>query len=311
MKRERGEDGIAVKGVDENGKPFIVDRDYKPQIPGTEILERGVDGRPVKAVARSVEAINKLLKSMNVDRMMATFEEKFEASPTLKFELKLGGHEAFRGILKIAYEYVRGVLDVPSTDAVSEAAIHDVLLNDADPVPFVGWLPYEMLPAGEEAPFFSHRVIAWFDGTETLVIVELFNCLPFIVRLPGIAVPRPELYVKGVQGGEPLTGTMNPAPTWKFSDVPVNPQAAMLPGFEERIKPILETMKLNMFVRPTAIAMVECFAANAQVTEVEMVAFVTAEFVKHTGRQPVPEEAAAAAALVHTFLPLLQANPGP
>jgi hypothetical protein len=306
IRRGNGEHGIAIKGVGADGKSIVIDSNFRPQVLPIDVLERTADSRPAKVAGRNVEALEKLLKSMGVDPSSVTFEERFEPAPTVTFSLAIGGPGPFRGILKIAYEFVRGYLDVASTDPVAEAKIHAALLHGADPTPFVKWLPYEMLPGGAEADTFSSRIIAWFDGTETLVIVEFFNCLPFVVRLPGIAVLRPELYIQSVHGGDPMTGTMIPSPGWTFSDLPADAETRVAAEFPTRLKPITDTQKMSMFVIPTATAMGECFQADPTVGEDAMRAFVLARLAEHIGRDPIEAEQLAVKAFVDGFLPVLR-----
>lgn len=309
IRRGSGEHGIAMQGTGPDGKPIVIDSDLRPQAPKIEILERGLDNRPAKVAGRTIEAVEKLLKSMGIDPSTVTFEERFEPSPAVKFDLHMGGPGAFRGILMIAYEFVRGYLNVPSTDREAEALIHAALLHGADPMPFVRWLPYEMLPGGDEVGVFSSRIATWFDGTETVVIVELFNCLPFVIRLPGIAVPGPELYIQSVHGGDPMTGTMMRPPFYTFADVPEHAQHQILAEFTKRFEPILQVLRISMFIRPIAAAMGECFQADPTVGESEMDAFVLARVAEHTGRDPVEAERLAVKELVGGLLPLLRATP--
>ena len=308
IRRGNGEHGIAMEGTRLDGKPIVIDSDLRPQAPRIEILERGPNNRPAKVAGRTSEDLEKLLKSMGIDSSTVPFEERFEPSPAVKFDLQMGGPGAFRGILKIAYEFVRGYLDVPSTNPEAEASIHAALLYDRDPMPFVKWLPYEMLPGGDEAAIFSSRIAAWHDGTETLVIVEFFNCLPFIIRLPGIAVPRPELYIQSVHGGAPMTGTMIPGPSYTFSDVPDHAQLEMLDEFTKRFEPIVQVLSISMFTLPTAAAMGACFQADPTVGEAEMVAFVLSRLAKDFGREPVEAEQLAVKRLVDALLPVLRGH---
>ena len=308
IRRGSGEHGIAMQGTGPDGKPIVIDSDFRPQAPKIEILERGLNNRPAKAAGRTIEALERLLKSMGIDPSTATFEERFEPSPPVKFDLQMGTPGAFRGILKIAYEFVRGYLDVSSTSPEAETSIHAVLLHGADPMPFVKWLPYEMLPGGEEAAVFSSRIMAWYDGTETLVIVEFFNCLPLVIRLPGIAAPRPELYIQSVHGGDPMTGTMVPRPSYTFGDVPEDALIEMLDEFTKRLGSILQVLTISMFTLPTVAAMGACFQADPTVGEAEMAAFVLARLATDFGRDPVEAEQLAVKGLVDGLLPVLQGH---
>lgn len=304
IKRADGR-GIPIKGIDANGKEFVVDTDHKPQLPGVEIIERTPDNRPSKAAAPTEKQVKKLLKSMGVDPSDAIFVQQTEPPPTLNFSLQLGGVEAFRGVLKIAYEFVRGYLESPSIDALSEAKIHEAILEDGDTHQFVRWLPYEMLPGGDEFPEFSSRIAAWYDGDETLVIVEFFNCIPFVVRLPGIAVSRPELYIQSVHGGDPATGTMNPPPAWHFSDVPAHAQPLMMAEFEKRVQPILKTMQAMMYVVPIATSIGKAYEADANATEQEFIDEARRALEAEVGRALSEAERKMCDDMVSAILPML------
>lgn len=242
--KARGEDGVPMTGSTADGERYTIDRNHRPA-PTMNILERDVNGRPVKARAPTMEAAEKLMKSMGIAAgdPNVIVEKQRVTGPTIQFAPELGGADGFRGILKIAYEYVRGFLEAQPVEVGDDEPTRNAIIGDRDPAEFVRWLPYEHLPSGEAA-FFSHRLCAWQSGDEVLVIVELFNTMPFVVRLPGLRLPRAACYIQGVKGEEPLIGTMPIAPSWTWNDIPEHAQPLMFAGFEERLGTILQTRAL-------------------------------------------------------------------
>ena len=239
--KARGEDGVPIAGKTVDGAIFTVDRDQRPQV-SAQIIERDALGRPAKAQFPTMEAAEKLVRSMGLspeDPGVILQKERLPG-PTIEFTPAFGGPDGFRGILKIAYEYARGVLGASVVDATCDDTTRQAILAGGAPAHFVRWLPYERLPAGEVA-FYSHRLAAWQSENEVLVIVELFNTLPFVVRLPGLELRVAACYFQGIKGEQPLRGLMPLLPQWSWDDIPEHAQAQMLSGVEQRMGDIQRT----------------------------------------------------------------------
>ena len=284
-RQEGGDRGASIEGVDAYGNRYVVDRDRVPQLPPkVQVVERDVNGRPRLIVASTAEAAKKFIKSTGADPSTVKVEERTEALGPLNFSLELGDPSGFPGILKIAYEYVRGYLVGETISRGDEKFIHPALLEGTDASDFVRWLPFTMLPGGGEAEFFSHRLVAWFDGVETLVIVELFNCLPFVVRLPGVKIQEPALFIQGIQGEQPLTDTMRPVPTWSFKDVPEHAQPSMMPEFKKRSGVIVESLQFDIFITAVTKALIARLTNHPETPDHDFPALIVADCERSAGQ---------------------------
>jgi hypothetical protein len=269
----RGEGGVPITGKTSDGDAYTIDREQRPQ-PAMKILERDASGRPTKAQAPTIKAAEKLLKSMGLsqhDPGISINEERVTGL-TIEFNPAFGGSDGLRGVLKIAYEYVRGVLGSAVLNSEADADTRRAIIGEDNPNTFVRWLPYEWLPA-DEVPFYSHRLGAWQAEENVLVLIEFFNTLPFVARLPGLELSKPQYYVQGIKGEDPLRGEMRAAPQWTWGDVPENALPIMFAGVEERIGHILRTRQAMEYLQVAAElfgrALQECTASatDAQILE--------------------------------------------
>ncbi len=256
---ERRDPGIAVIGATASGKTFVVDSDHKPRLPRTQVLERDAKGLPTKVIAPDEESARKLIASMGLDPDTVPLEVRTERPEALNFPIKLGGAEGFRGVLKIAYEYVRAYLGATVSDSNGETSIHNALLHGGDPAAFVRWLPYELADSVPRAEFFSHRVLAAPADGETLVVIEFFNVAPFIVRLPGILVDGAHMLFQGLSGELPVEPRIDGRLPFGWASVQEHAQPQMFPGFQERIGTIISAMQTSDALCTT----VEAFAVAA------------------------------------------------
>lgn len=312
IKRKGGTRGISIAGKDTSGVEFRVDEEFKPRLAkGTTILERDANDRPVKFSATDMSAANKLIKSMKLppDAPISTERRTMEA-PQITFSLQFGGAQAFRGILKIAYELARGLLGgtILSADADADAGIRSALLDEADPMPFVKWLPYDKIPSGLEDTAFSSRIIAWQSDAEVLAIVEFFNCLPFVVRLPGVLIPSPALYVQSVQGGEPYLVNVDVSVPWIFADIPDHAQPQIMEEFPRYFNPIMELYTINQLLTPIANATGERFMAKPNGSNDEIARAVLTDLRELWGRELTAHEDQAAKAIIYAVADFLRAN---
>jgi hypothetical protein len=213
-----------------------------------------------------LKGAEKLLESMGLSLNDPGVELKHEREPApmLQITPAFGGVDGFRGILKIAYEYARGVLEATIVDAAADQKTRDAILAECDPADFVRWLPFERLPGGYEAPFYSHRLVAWQGEGEVLVIVEFFNILPFVVHLPGLRLPQPAYYIQGVQGERPIRGAVDLAPTWTWQEIPEHAQLDMLPIIEQRMKEIGQVRTFTEFAKVAIEALAVAFEQRGQ-----------------------------------------------
>jgi hypothetical protein len=239
--KARGEDGVPIKGTTIDGDVCTISRDQRPE-PAAKITERSPDGRPVKAHFPTMTAAQKFIKSMGLsptDSKVSLEKERF-TGPTIHFAPAFGGSEGFRGILKVAYEYARGILEADIVDAEADEGTRHAILTERNPSGLVRWLPYERLPTGE-VNFYSHRLAAWQSEGEALVIVELFNTLPFVARLPGLGLGKAAYFIQGVKGEKPIRGDMLAQPAWSWDDIPEHAQPLMFSGVQKRLGDILRT----------------------------------------------------------------------
>jgi hypothetical protein len=226
-----------------------VDEEHKPH-PPSGVIERDSQGKPTKIVCETREHAEKLLATMGLSLSdpSVVIEERTEPPPTLSAAIAAGGEEGFRGILKIAYEFVRGHQNAVVTDANSNAEIVEAILGSRNASEFVRWLPYEMFaPFG--TPYFSHHVMPWQQGSDVLVVVELFNAFPYVVRLPGLEIQQAVVFVQGIQGEDPFIGFPSIVPTWSWAKVPLHGQPQMFKELEARLAPLIETMQYSDLLR--------------------------------------------------------------
>jgi hypothetical protein len=311
IKRKHGAEGIAIPGADASGTGYKINAQFKPELSKTAVIQQcGPDGRPSKFTTPNLNAANKIIKTMNLPiDAVVTSEEQSLSSPEINLDLQFGGPEPFRGILKIAYELARGILNATVTDAIKDASIRAALLDDADPMPFVKWLPYDKIPAGLEPAFFSSRIIAWQSGNEVLAVVEFFNCLPFVVRLPGVSISTPALYVQSVHGGEPMVGTIpGLSVPWVFSDIPDHAQPDVIRDFPVHFEPILKTYMFSQLLLPVTTATGEQFVADSSAPDADIQKAVIEDVTALFGRPLKENEDTAARIIIQTAITYLRSN---
>lgn len=241
----RGE-GQTVEMRTEDGRSYRVDADHVPHIK-TGVLERDASGRPTKIALDDMEHGSKFLATMGLSPSDPTvvLEGKTEFPPPLTIPMRVGGEEGFRGVLKIAYEFSRGVQGATIVDAVADGSIRDAIVGGAVAVDVVRWLPFEMYEQFT-TECYSHHVLIWDTADAVLAIVELFNACPFVVRLPGLKLGKaPILYAQGIKGEAPVIGGASSVPALNWDDVPLHAQAEMLPEVNRRLASIMEAMQFG------------------------------------------------------------------
>lgn len=284
--KDRGEPGVPLTGVMPDGSKMHVDRDQVPR-PPVEVLERSEDGRPVKVSGPTREAMRKFAKSMGLNPNLIDFEERSEALPPLKYALTFGDQAGLRGILKIGYEFVRGALGARAGSVENEKIVHDALLHSADSLALARWLPFEFLPPETEAEYFSHRLFAWTDGEATLVIVELFSTLPFVVRIPGVILDQPAYYIQGIHGQQPICGSFEHPPKWHWADIPEHAQPAMFEEFKKRTGAIIESMQFSSLISMAMQALIDAIVSKSAAADD---AIIAAAVIAIDARLAVPME---------------------
>lgn len=265
--KDRRGSGSDVEMTDAAGAPFRVDSDHRPFPLGETVLERDAKGKPSKLRFNDLEHADKVLGSMglSIDDPSVAIEHIREAAPPLETALVVGGPDGMRGILKIAYEFVRGYQKAEVCDPTADAHIQQILVSGLDPMQFVRWLPFELLPQFDQAPYFSHRIMAWQDDRDVIAVVELFNVYPFAVRLQGLRLERPVVFNQGLQGETPTFSEPRGSVQWHWNDVPLHAQPLMFTGVRERFNAIMQSMVLGDLLRILG----ECVAAAVRESEAD------------------------------------------
>jgi len=283
--RGRGEDGGILKARDASGEIRTIDRNYKPI--AKRDIQRSPDGRPVGTPKFSnMKEARKFVKSRGSNPDSVTYRVGSEPiQPVLVMQHQVS-EDIVRGVLKIAYEFVRGLYNAPVIDAEAELGIHRALIEGEDPSKYAQWLPYA-LAADNAVEFHHHRIMAWHDGTESLVIVQLFNCVSYVVRLPGVAITTAPYYVQGIHGQTPIFGNYHPIPEWHWGDVPKNAEIADQPEFGRRALVYANVITLVSLAILTREAVGEQHSVDGRVHDPE---FIVATVESRCSRSLTVEE---------------------
>jgi hypothetical protein len=237
----RGDDGLPVTATMAEGETYNVGRDRIARVP-RKILERDAARKPTVSQHPSVDDVKRFLSTTgqalgSPGISLRVTQPADGENLTLLHAMQIGGESGFRGVLKIAYEYVRGHLLGSVVDAHDDAALQRALLCSNDPTSFVRWLPYQMVPP-PTVDYYCHRLFAWQHEESVLVIVELFSTVPFVVELPGLHLETASYFTQGVRGEAHISGEFVAPPAWSFADVPEHAQQSMLEEFHRRAEAI-------------------------------------------------------------------------
>jgi hypothetical protein len=265
VKDRRGR-GVAVTLQGEDGNQYRVDEEHRVA-PVRKVLERDESGKPTKVMSPSREDAENFLSSMglSLEDPRVILEEHSGQPPRLSNQLQIGAETGFKGILKIAYEFVRGHQDAIIEDFGADEGTRQAIIGAGSAADYVRWLPYEMFGGFNQTPYFSHHIVAWQDGNVVLVIVELFNACPFVVRLPGLRLTKAVLYAQGIQREKPVFGTPVATPPWHWDNVPLDAQLMLLEEAHKRISLIIETSMRSDYLKVVCESAFEAIlAASAE-----------------------------------------------
>ncbi len=190
-----------------------------------------VSGLPTQIFAterRPLDALQRDLNRLTNPPIPTTSETLRE--DVLDVRLEVGG-PATRGVLKTALHFVaHETADREGARRVA-AALAEELFSDG-PTPRVRFAPYCVDDRWRGHEF--HDVLAWSDEIATLVYVNIFNTVPFLVRLPLVALTVPRRFTQDTRTGA-FDVTHVDAPLLRWEDAITDATAETKKEFDERV----------------------------------------------------------------------------